>query len=296
MNATSSQLFRLTSVAASIAFISLPLILQLRRQTQASSSSSKDTDDDDTEKNHKKLTAKEGDGVFDAVRLEYQRMASWYDWFWRSYTNETLKKPIYLAQQAMSKAANNNKFVLVDIGCGTGEFLKRLRQETTKNDVTGPIVEYMGVEPSQEMLEKAHEKLKQFTDVSLQQSPAESLPFSQSIANIVASTSAFHFFRDKPQALQQMERILKPEGALIITDWCNDYTIVKLYHLMERLRWNLRFHEPYPRPLTSTQLLEMVKAAGFESVDLEKYTVQVWLVDWGMQTITAKKLTAKKHN
>ena len=67
--------------------------------------------------------------MYDAVRVEYRDMAAWYDDFWRSYTNATLELPLIVATESLLQAhqRRTTSFVLVDVGCGTGCFLRFLR-------------------------------------------------------------------------------------------------------------------------------------------------------------------------
>lgn len=248
--------------------------------------------------------------VFDAVQYEYKQMASWYDSFWSSYTNGTLRIPLNEVINYMqnivntrdgSSEGNKQLLTVIDVGCGTGSFLRGLLDTFTTNygSLCNSItLNLIGVEPSPEMLEQARKKFQYYesnsstsTSIVLKQSPAEQLPIDDDdTANVIVSTNAFHFFRNKDTALQEMKRVLKQNGSLVITDWCNDYWIVKLYHLLERIRWNWRFKESYPAPLSSCHLINLVKTAGFCDVQHTKYTVRIFsVIFWGMQTITAKK-------
>lgn len=224
--------------------------------------------------------------VFDAIKKEYKQMASWYDCFWHSYTRATLKAPLDLVSDELAPGGT-----LVDVACGTGEFLNLFYEKSNLGD--SMKYKLIGIEPSQEMMEQARKKLeskRSNCDIELKVSPAEYLPLSDSCADCVVSTNAFHFFRHKEQALKEMKRILKTDGKVIITDWCNDYFVVKLYHFMERLRWNWRFKDRYPGPLTKDELYGLIQSAGFESIVISSYRVRVFLIClWGMQTITAIK-------
>mmetsp|Transcript_27686 Transcript_27686/g.59129 ORF Transcript_27686/g.59129 Transcript_27686/m.59129 type:complete len:262 (+) Transcript_27686:378-1163(+) len=244
-----------------------------------------DDDDDDDDTNNV---------VFDALQVEYKDMASWYDRFWNSYTTGTLKIPL---NEVLKEIKHTNATLsLVDVGCGTGAFLRHLMDICLRfKDSHGEDISFKltGIEPSKEMLQQAQNKFDMEEgsfNVMLKRSPAENVPLSDDSANILVSTNAFHFFRDKDRSLQEMKRVLKQDGTLIITDWCNDYWIVKLYHFIERLRWNWRFTDSYPGPLTSSKLTELVGKAGFCEVKHTRYRVRVFsLFFWGMQTITAKK-------
>jgi len=236
-------------------------------------------------------------------------MASWYDCFWKSYTEGTLRKPleVVLREVAVDEPTSNparRPPCIVDVGCGTGEFLRRLRDDwpsyadSHHDETIVPSPQLIGVEPSREMLEQARKKfdvdkegaMSSISSVTLEESPAEYLPLDDGVASVVVSTNAFHFFRDKDRALSEMKRVLQDAGTLVIADWCNDYWIVKLYHFLEKLRWNWRFEERYPSPLTSLESMELVKAAGFDEVEIDTYRVRVFAIFfWGMQMIKAKK-------
>ena len=256
------------------------------------------------------------DIVYAAVQIEYKEMASWYDKFWKSYTDATLKIPlndvvkhIIINNNIQGEDDGHGRFTIVDVGCGTGTFLRRLLDVISRRfspsissssrhdeNITRTI-QLIGIEPSKEMLKEAHKKFdnkgegEEESVILLKQSPAEQLPLDTDSANVVVSTNAFHFFRNKERSLQEMKRVLKHNGTLIITDWCNDYWIVKLYHFLEKIRWNWRFKESYPGPLTSCKLMDLVESAGFcDDVEHTTYRVRVFGVFfWGMQTIMARK-------
>lgn len=250
-------------------------------------------------------------GVYSALQVEYQDMAPWYDKFWAAYLDKTLQKPLTFLQACVHQKPS---LTAVDIGCGTGVFLKRFMtgmssssSNTNSNNGDKRLPKFIGIEPSKAMLEQARTKFADEksssssggggggggdikSDIELKQGPAEQLPLANASVDVVCSTNAFHFFRHKETALSEMKRVLKRGGKLVITDWCNDYTLVKLYHnVIERLRWR-NFQDGYPGPLNSQKMLELVQEAGFDEVSIERYSVRFWLfVYWGMHTITATK-------
>ena len=290
------------------------------RPSDSSSSSSSSSDDVD-----------DNSVVFDAVRDEYRDMAPWYDTFWRSYTDATLEVPLDVALEAMavvttSSAVNDSdsdgrrpSLVLVDVGCGTGSFLRRLvdravlpvrTMTTTTNGVAAVAVgatsslrmRLIGFDPSMEMLEVARGKFDDdemaggsTTTVTFERSPAERLPRADESVDVVCCTNALHFFRDGRRSLLEMRRVLRPGGTLIIVDWCADYALVRLYHLLEGLRWNDFLGggggDRYPGPLTSVELRELVESTDDLRVTRhDSYRVRVFSVFfWGMQTIVATK-------
>ena len=228
-------------------------------------------------------------------------MASWYDCFWKSYTDATLKRPLDEVLRHVHNIRNGSRFTLLDVACGTGSFFRRLldilcNRFASNSDEDTLQLQLTGIEPSKEMLEQAHQKFNYgeedtATTIVLKQSPAEQLPLDDESQDMVVSTNAFHFFKDKDRSLQEMKRVLKQNGTIIITDWCNDYWIVKLYHLLERIRWNTwRFKDKYPGPLSSSMLINHFNTAGFCDIEHSMYRVRIFSIFfWGMQTIKATK-------
>mmetsp|Transcript_22312 Transcript_22312/g.49595 ORF Transcript_22312/g.49595 Transcript_22312/m.49595 type:complete len:241 (-) Transcript_22312:16-738(-) len=234
-------------------------------------------------------------GVYQAIHDEYRDMATWYDSFWASYTDPVLRRPAeevvrIIRRRPPPREPPAAAVTVLDVGAGTGALLRRLRDETSD---LGGLVALVGAEPSGEMLEQARRKFGADEGVALERSCAEDLPFADESTDIVVSTSAFHFFVDKVDALREMRRVLKREGgSLVITDWCNDYLLVKLYHLLERIRWNfaLGYSEAYPGPVTSEEMAKLVRDAGFDNVRIATYRVRVFgFFFWGTHTVTATK-------
>jgi ubiquinone/menaquinone biosynthesis C-methylase UbiE len=244
--------------------------------------------------------------MYNAVRVEYRDMAVWYDDFWRSYTNATLTLPLGIVIDTLLQVAQQTtSFVLVDVGCGTGSFLRCLvdRLTTIKVGMKMENIYLIGIEPSKEMLEVARKKFVNVNDesdctttckVTLENCTAERVLLNDNIADIVVSTNAFHFFRNKRRSLLVMQRLLKPKGTIIIVDWCADYTIVQLYHLLfERMRWNWRrFGHEYPSPLTSVEFVNLVESIpGLQVIQHSSYQVRVFSIFlWGMQSIVIRRI------
>jgi SAM-dependent methyltransferase len=102
-------------------------------------------------------------------------------------------------------AERSGRVRVLDVGCGTGNWL------AGQAAAFGGRVELFGVDPSEAMLARARTKLP---GVELGVASAESLPFADGAFDYVVSRFAFHHFTDKPRALDELNRVLAPEGAL----------------------------------------------------------------------------------
>lgn len=101
---------------------------------------------------------------------------------------------------------------ILDLGCGTGYadvFLKKLY----------PDAKIIGLDKSIGMLRQAQgkEKEHQRTDIHWIQGCAEYLPFSDHSVELVYSNLMLHWSNDVAKSLDEIKRILKPEGLLLFS-------------------------------------------------------------------------------
>lgn len=201
----------------------------------------------------------------DPVQNEYAHLAAQYDRRWSFYVNATVQKTINCLD------INSHERIL-DLGCGTGTLIQRLLH-------LAPETEVVGLDPSVEMLNVARQKLPE--SVELRVGSADNIPFPNESFDWVISTNAFHYFRSPSQAIQEAKRILKPNGHLVITDWCDDYLTCRICDAFLRLVNRAHF-----RTYGVSECQKMLQNEGLAQVSVEKYKID-WL--WGMMTATAIK-------
>jgi ubiquinone/menaquinone biosynthesis C-methylase UbiE len=105
---------------------------------------------------------------------------------------------------------------VLDVGCGTGTLAIAAKRRVGD----AGIVE--GVDASPEMIERARKKAKRkHSGAVFRVGPAESLPFDTSSFDVVLSTVMLHHLRRdvRAQAIQEMRRVLKPDGRILIVDF-----------------------------------------------------------------------------
>ena len=201
----------------------------------------------------------------DPVVREYAAQARDYDRAWSFYieatTRETLKR---LPMSAQAK--------VLDVGCGTGELLRRLRAKY-------PDALLAGLDPVEEMLLVARDKLGGKEDLRV--GYADSLPWRSASFDVVVSCNMFHYITHPIEALQEMGRVLRPGGVLVMTDWCDDYLACRLCNFYLRLT-NRAFYKTYRQK----ECLDLFLAAGYSDVHIERYKIS-WL--WGLMTAVVKK-------
>jgi arsenite methyltransferase len=103
---------------------------------------------------------------------------------------------------------------VVDVGCGAGI------DSIIAARMVGPTGSVIGVDMTPAMVEKAREGAKEagLDNVEFRQGLAESLPAADGWADVVISNGVLNLFPDKLAGLQEMARVLKPEGRLQIGD------------------------------------------------------------------------------
>lgn len=97
---------------------------------------------------------------------------------------------------------------ILDVGCGTGNFSVKLAKMGCK--VTG-------IDISNEMLNIARKKSKeQNLDIEFLNMDLNNLKFDDNSFDAVLSMTAFEFIQDAPKALEELFRIVKKDGQILI--------------------------------------------------------------------------------
>lgn len=142
---------------------------------------------------------------------------------------------------------------VLDVGCGTG------RLAMTFAERVAPTGSVAGIDPAPEMIKRATARArKQQAPVAFQVGFAQRLPFPKATFDAVACTLVLHHVAedDQQDAVQEMHRVLRPDGRLLIAEFEQGHGPHAL------LRWL--------RPAASEHMAEkarrFVDAAGFTAV------------------------------
>ena len=133
---------------------------------------------------------------------------------------------------------------VLDVGCGTGIFASRMREELG--------ADVIGCDLSSGMLEQAAARSDRVTWV---RGDSSRLPLGDGAVEAVLCTEAFHFF-DQPAALAEFRRVLAPGGMLLVA-MINPRTDVGSGFL----RRQTRDSGTWP---SQRQMRHLVEGAGFE--------------------------------
>jgi len=124
---------------------------------------------------------------------------------------------------------------ILDVGCGNGRLMELFKNNT---------IEYYGVDLSDELIAIAKKECQKYNLIkaNFQVANMLDLPFADNIFDLVFCVSALHHIPSavgRWQAVQEMQRVLKPGGLLAMNNWYfwNKYTNKK-YSIKKQTRLN----------------------------------------------------------
>ena len=130
-------------------------------------------------------------------------MSAKYNRIGKNY-NQTRKADPYLAIRMIHHLQPQTGKNYLDIGCGTGNYTHKISQ-------AGGV--FMGVDPSQRMLDAARERHPQ---IKWQLGTAENLPMEDESVDGVIASLTLHHWEDLEKGFKELQRVLKPEGKIVI--------------------------------------------------------------------------------
>jgi len=161
---------------------------------------------------------------------------------------------------------------ILDLGCGTGNYSLELARR-------GATV--TAIDPSREMLALAREKARiEKLEITLVKGEAEKMPFEKKSFDAIVSVTACEFFKDIEMAVDEMTRVLKPTGKIVIgviNKW-------SLYGLQKKLE--SKFKESVYRKAKFYSILELKKLFRVVRWDSTLFALP-WMPEW-MLTIFKK--------
>jgi ubiquinone/menaquinone biosynthesis C-methylase UbiE len=104
---------------------------------------------------------------------------------------------------------------ILDVACGAGE------PTISFGMLLNGTGEVIGVDIAPESLKIAEERAaqQQLTNVRFQYADVHELPFPDNTFDRITSRLGVMFFADLPKAAQEMLRVLKPEGKMVLLAW-----------------------------------------------------------------------------
>jgi len=157
--------------------------------------------------------------------------------------------------------------VLVDIGCGPGYLAASIARSF-------PHLRIIGVDIAEDMIQKANDKLSSSSfgkQVEFRQGDAQKLPFQDDTVDFVVTTLSLHHWRNAQEALDEIYRVLRVGGQLLLFDFRRDerrlsYWLLRLIQIFTVPSPLRRINEPTVSVFSSytpAELEALLSAASF---------------------------------
>ncbi|MBU2705615.1 class I SAM-dependent methyltransferase [Zooshikella marina] len=133
---------------------------------------------------------------------------------------------------------------ILDIGCGTGTLLQQF-------STFWPESKIIGLDPAQAMIEQARKKLPQAKFITQK---AETIPLASNSIDLAICTTSFGHWHSQISVLNEINRVLCPNGIFILAEHRPPNNFVKLFlYIIQRLP-NLKTLEEIKTLLTESGL------------------------------------------
>ncbi len=152
----------------------------------------------------------------------------------------------------------------LDVGCGTGVLTELIVDTTTPASV-------FAVDPALSQIEYARRRLTKAPRVQFHSADAQALPFATGAIDVVASALVINFVPDRPGAVAEMRRVVRPGGLVAGYVW--DFAADRSPSWPMRLALRAIGADDPPVPGTADSTLDMLRAL-FEAAGFERTAVR----------------------
>ncbi len=162
---------------------------------------------------------------------------------------------------AMDMSAAQQGEVCIDLGCGKGTDLIRLRESVGERGFV------YGVDISEGMLAKAQKNIDKFlyTNVRLVRSELEQVPIESFSADLVISNCAINHARDKRAVWSEIYRVLKRGGRFVVSDIYSMAPVPEQY-----ANDPVAVSECWAGAITRDDYLKILTEQGFKNIRIEE--------------------------
>lgn len=184
------------------------------------------------------------------TKTHYNKIAENYN---NSYQG---KFTINMYDEIIHRILQANPKNMLDVGCGNGNILRIINKMLNTN--------LYGIDISENMIVESKKVLG--TSVNLTVGDAESLPYDDEQFNVVLCNASFYHFPNPDIALQEIYRVLKKDGILILGDSTGPFDLCT--KIINKLLKNTKLG--HYRFYNKKKITSLMESAGFTIDDYLK--------------------------
>lgn len=159
------------------------------------------------------------------------------------------------------------EFMILDVGCGGGKTVNRLAQLAVKGKV-------FGIDYSADMVKYSQKVNKQLIAegrVEVLEGSVEKTGFPDDFFDLVTAVETYYFWPNLPDALQEIKRVLKPTGKLLIVSEMVKDGVYEVKHAK-------MIEQTYVRLLSLEEIRNLLLSVGFADVQVATKAGSAWNV------------------
>lgn len=138
----------------------------------------------------------------------WDKLSPFYDLFETAYNGKCFKGISKEIEKHVSETD-----VVLECACGTGLLTVPMAKKCKK---------LIATDYSVGMLKQTKKKVENYTNTQLKRVSILELPFKENIFDVVVAANVIHLLDKPDKALDEMKRVCKPNGKIIIPTYIND--------------------------------------------------------------------------
>ncbi|MEQ8236615.1 MAG: class I SAM-dependent methyltransferase [Syntrophomonadaceae bacterium] len=155
---------------------------------------------------------------------------------------------------------------ILDVGCGPGAMLARILNHHAE-------AEAFGLDLSDRMIEKADKSLNGRAVFKV--GDADSLPWSENSFDILVCNASFHHYPEPYKVLNEMKRVLKPNGWLVMADPWWTAILRSIINLYCKTPFNL---EGDYHIYSQKEIVDLLVNCGYVNIEFENPIGKYYIV------------------